>query len=831
MSISLDEKNLDPNTVRLPELLAPAGGMNQLKAAIAAGADAIYLGLDAFNARASADNFTVETLEQACQLAHLAGVRIYVTLNITMHDDELADGVELARSAWAAGADAFIVADWGFAQRLVDEIPGVELHLSTQAGVQSTPGTLAAARELGFERVTTSRELNIEEMRALTNTGIDIEVFCHGAICICYSGCCELSAMMGGRSANRGRCAQPCRLSYGLVDEDWNEVSRVEGDKLLSPRDYICVHHLPQLIDAGVASLKIEGRMKNPDYVYGVVSIYRYALDQLAAGNEIDDEKLEHDLGHMFNRSFTAGYLEGNNHWDNRMMSYERSNNQGVEVGRLIEARGFEVLVSLSHPVVKGDMLEIRFYPDPDSKLPKRWPMVEAPRDAQAGEYLRLSVKRKVEAGCAVHCVRSAGALGAAQEILHNEYPRKRDVSVRTTAHLGEPLTIDLCDAQGNSVHVTGKICEEARTRPITSEDVIDHVGRFGTTPFNLTNNTCDIDDNIGMGFSTLHKLRAKAAEKLAEQILAPWTLRKQQVSQLDAVRANIEGESIDAQEYREQTPQVILVARTIDEVRCALADERVDEVAVRATDIDEDPAAWEPYVGQLTVMLPEPAHEAELEYIREHITRAGRVVCRNMSEVLLARDMHATFDVGTPLVATNGQTASIFTSMGARRIWCSPESSLADLPAITRGAQAGMDEPQTYPLAFVVAGRVQCMVMRHCMLNPLGPCAHNCADCARRTSQYYLRDNEDHLLPIETDIHGRSRIFDSRPVDVTPQMAELMAGGVGSVIVDAAYMSKAELDQNLNRVRAAIAAVGAGRRPELKLPRARTGLIFESVR
>ena len=206
MSISL-KKRLDTHSVKIPELLAPAGGMNQLRAAIAAGADAVYLGLDSFNARASADNFTVETLEVACRMAHLAGVRIYVTLNITMHDDELADGVALARAAWVAGADAFIVADWGFAYRLKQEIPGVELHLSTQAGVQSTPGTLVAAREFGFERVTTSRELSIEEMRTLTATGIDIEVFCHGAICICYSGCCELSAMMGGRSANRGRCA------------------------------------------------------------------------------------------------------------------------------------------------------------------------------------------------------------------------------------------------------------------------------------------------------------------------------------------------------------------------------------------------------------------------------------------------------------------------------------------------------------------------------------------------------------------------------------------------------------------------------------------------
>lgn len=244
---------LDAAGAALPELLAPAGGLDQMLAAIAAGADAIYAGLGGFNARVSAHGFTDDEFARGCAVAHAHGVRVYVTLNVFVFDDELSDAVALGAHALELGADALIVADAGLACALRAAIPGVEIHLSTQAGVHSEGAVRLAADELGVERVTTARELAVDEIAALCATGVPIEVFCHGAICIGYSGACEFSALRRGRSAMRGDCTQPCRLAYDLVDEAGQSVVAVEGDRLLCPRDYLGIAHLPELVDAGVA--------------------------------------------------------------------------------------------------------------------------------------------------------------------------------------------------------------------------------------------------------------------------------------------------------------------------------------------------------------------------------------------------------------------------------------------------------------------------------------------------------------------------------------------------------------------------------------------------
>lgn len=408
------------------ELLAPAGGLDQLLAAVAAGADAVYAGLGGFNARVSAHGFTDEEFARGVAVAHAHGVRVYVTLNVFVFDDELEAAVALGRRACGLGADALIVADPGLVRALRRAMPGVEIHLSTQAGVHSPAAVELASRELGVERVTTARELTVGEIAALCATGVPIEVFCHGAICIGYSGACEFSALRRGRSAMRGDCTQPCRLSYGLVDDEGRDCATVEGDKLLCPRDYLGIMHLPELVAAGVSSLKIEGRMKNPDYVFNVVRCWRRALDMATAGawDEEAARGIVRELGRSFNRGFTDAYLCARS--GTELMSLERSINQGVRVGRLAAVAREEVTVALDAPVAAGDTLEIRFYPGADAlpDVPKRWPQVPCPVDAAAGELVRVRCKRKVDAGCEVYLIRSAGVLAetaAALELMRAE--------------------------------------------------------------------------------------------------------------------------------------------------------------------------------------------------------------------------------------------------------------------------------------------------------------------------------------------------------------------------------------------------------------------------
>ena len=397
--------------VRLPELLAPAGSIDALLAAVAAGADAVYIGLGRLNARAAAPAVPLEDFARACALARERGVRVYVAENVYMRPDELTGALELASRAVGAGADALIVADAGFARLVRERLPEVELHLSTQAGAMSQAGVRLAARELGVERVTCARELSVDEIRELAATGVDIEVFCHGAICICYSGACAYSAIRRGRSANRGDCTQPCRLPYGLVDARGDSVARVAGDRLLCPRDYLSVDHLGELVRAGVAALKIEGRMKNPDYVFNVVRTYRAALAALAGGGPgADAGPLEprEQLGRSFNRGFTDAYLRGTS--GPELMSFERSINQGVRVGTVVERGHHEVVIALERSVGAGDTLEIRTIlpADAGADVPARWPLVPCEVDGAAGARIRVRCKRRVAPGSPVHLTASA---------------------------------------------------------------------------------------------------------------------------------------------------------------------------------------------------------------------------------------------------------------------------------------------------------------------------------------------------------------------------------------------------------------------------------------
>ena len=397
----------------LPELLAPAGSIDALLAAVAAGADAVYCGLGAFNARASAKDIEPVEFARAVRLVHAHGVRVYVTCNVYLREHELAPALDLACEADAAGADAFIVADVAQMQAIRRAIPHAEIHFSTQTGIMSPAGIEYVRDHLGVERITVSRELSLPEIAGVCAAGVPVEVFCHGAICICYSGACAASALRRGRSANRGDCTQPCRFAYDLQDGEGSSVNAQEGERLLCPRDYCSIDHVQELVEAGVSALKIEGRMKNPDYVFNVVGAYRRALDAVGAGSWSSEaaDVCKRRLGMSFNRGFTDAYLRGTSGAE--LMSFERACNQGLRVGELVERRCEEVSVRLCDAVRAGDMLEIRSTPGPDAPadVPKRWPQVPCPVDAAAGEVIDVHCKRKVEVGSVVNRISSVEVL------------------------------------------------------------------------------------------------------------------------------------------------------------------------------------------------------------------------------------------------------------------------------------------------------------------------------------------------------------------------------------------------------------------------------------
>ena len=644
------ESELAAAEVALPELLAPAGGLDQMLAAIAAGADAIYAGLDGFNARVSAHGFNDDEFARGCAVAHAHGVRVYVTLNVFVFDDELADAVALGAHAHALGADALIVADAGLACALRAAIPGVEIHLSTQAGVHSEDAVQLAAKELGVERVTTARELSVAEIETLCATGVPIEVFCHGAICIGYSGACGFSALRRGRSAMRGDCTQPCRLSYDLVDEAGQSVVAVEGDRLLCPRDYLGVAHLPELVAAGVASLKIEGRMKNPDYVFNVARVWRRALDMLRDGTWDADAvpALERELGRSFNRGFTDAYLRGRSGAE--LMSFERAINQGVRVGHLVTVGHEEVTVELDAAVAAGDTLEIRFYPGADARpdVPKRWPQVPCPVVAAAGERIVVHCKRKVDAGCEVYLIRSAGVLGQTATVLER---------MRVEADAVAPVEQSV-----------------------------------GVLPF--------------------------------EGVLADGGVPTELAGPAEPAKHEAFARMVFAWELMDLDPR----------------DERD--------------------LSDATVVLDEVCRAGDIERTRALMQRAGRVVCRNLGQVAMARELGTAFDVAAPVFCANRATLAWLRGLGAGWVYLPAELLSNDRERIAElAAEPGVLGPFD-------ADCPELMVCEHCLLTAEGVCATDatgqvrCRDCLRRRQVRYLVERDGTRLPVAIDACGRTRIF-----------------------------------------------------------------------
>ena len=339
------------------DLLSPVGDFDCLKAAVQNGANSVYFGANLFSARAFASNFDLDELKNAIQYARIRGVKTNLTLNTLIKNDEFEDAFNLAKKAYEFGIDAIIVQDLGLAKMLIKSFPDLAIHASTQMSVHNLQGVLEL-QELGFKRVVLSRELSIGEIEYICrNSNVEIECFIHGALCISYSGQCLFSSMIGGRSGNRGKCAQPCRLPYKLLENN----SVIDSGYLLSTRDICGLDFIPDMINAGVTCLKIEGRMKKPEYVATVTRIYRKYID-LAESSEpyVVDDADRKILMQAFNRgSFSCGHLS--NEPNKKLVFKDKSDNMGLFLGKVEKYnsnKGY-ITVKLNEPIEVGDTVAL----------------------------------------------------------------------------------------------------------------------------------------------------------------------------------------------------------------------------------------------------------------------------------------------------------------------------------------------------------------------------------------------------------------------------------------------------------------------------------------
>lgn len=482
------------------EVLAPAGTYECFRAAINAGADAVYLGGSMFGARAFAGNFEEAELIKAIRTAHLYGRKVYLTVNTLLRNDELEKLVQYVKPYYEEGLDAVIVQDYGVFAVLREAFPGLDLHASTQMTITGKYGA-QLLKDMGAVRVVPARELSAEEIRDIyDNVDIEIESFVHGALCYCYSGQCLLSSMIGGRSGNRGRCAQPCRLTYSA--------NGISGKYLLSPKDMCTIEAVPDILDAGVYSLKIEGRMKSPEYVAGVSYAYRKYVDMYLEkgrdGYRVEEQDIR-QLMDLYNRGgFCKGYYYAQN--DKSMMTFDRPNHQGIVIGNI---KNGELI--LSQEVNPGDVLE---FPDGSEYT--------TPTGKKSGRLaLPKGVLKNPKNGAAVYRTRNNELLGQLRAgYIDNDI--KIPVRMEIFLKSGERACLKLLSGDKELV-VYGDVLEPSDKRPAVREDVVKQLKKLGGTAFSSDEGSIvtDIQGSPFVPVRLLNDLRRNALEELESMLLS----------------------------------------------------------------------------------------------------------------------------------------------------------------------------------------------------------------------------------------------------------------------------------------------------------------------
>lgn len=547
------------------ELLSPVGDFECLKAAVQNGADSVYFGASLFNARASATNFDDDELEKVINYCALRNVRTHLTLNTLIKDSEFKDAVMLAKRAYELGIDALIVQDVGLAQFLMKLFPDLPIHASTQMTIHNLEG-VQELEKLGYSRAVLSRELSIQEIEYIcNNSNMEIETFIHGALCISYSGQCFFSSMVGGRSGNRGRCAQPCRLPYELIEENHldtasesrfakafrNSNSRESLEKkaiksnfahkkasekiidkgyLISPRDLCSLDFIPELINAGVKCFKIEGRLKSPEYVATVTRIYRKYIDMVLNDEEyVVDEKDIQDLKQIFNRGgFSSGHLA--NHANHDLVFKEKPNNMGLYIGNVAGYNKLKghIKVLLNEKLAIGDTIN---FEKENTKYTISELMNNNSNITSAGVGQKVVIGRmkgNIHIGDKIYKLSSKTQLDQAKESYSGEnvkLPLSCNISIKKNEPIVMDVHLDGCSEKlykNINVKVSSSLIpEKALNNPITKDRILSQITKTNNTPFEFVKINVELEDDVFIpSIKELNEIRRMAILKLENMII-----------------------------------------------------------------------------------------------------------------------------------------------------------------------------------------------------------------------------------------------------------------------------------------------------------------------
>ncbi len=804
------------------ELLAPAGSREALTAAVESGVDAVYLAGKRFGARASADNFTDEELREAIAFAHRRDVLVDVAVNTLVDDAEFAELASYLCFLYKAGADAIIVQDLGVARLARRVTPNLALHASTQLTVHNLEG-VQKLKELGFTRVVLARELSMEEICWICkSTDVEIEIFIHGALCICYSGQCLMSSMIGGRSGNRGRCAQPCRLPYTLIDEDGADILTKSGagSYLLSPKDMNTIEMIGEFIDAGAASLKIEGRMKRPEYVAVVVDAYRRAIDRyrLCSKNWNVSAEDTKNLAQIFNRDFTTAYLKGRT--GKNMMSDRRPNNRGVLLGRTMkfDAEKKRVTLKLTEPLRKGDIVE--FWVKVGGRVSATAGDLivdgQITCEAATGQEVSFVVPGRVQAGDRAFKVFDAALMERARSFYSKgTIVRRIPVDFTVEAAIGEPLRVTVRDEIGNrGVGETKTAGQPAMKRPLSEESVRKQLSRLGTTVYELRKLTCDIRGEIMVPVSEINEARRNALDALEARRLEKFHRPplpaddKSWLRRLHAARAS---------RYCTMELKVSAVTDTVEKAAAALENgadivyfggESFEHRMLSTKDYHKAYELARAHGRQLYFCLPRIIRRPHIPEVRELLQsfaamRPDGIAVSNIAAAKLARDA-----LGVPLHVDlyanlyNTFALDAWKDLGAESFTLSPELNFGQIERI---ASASDEE-----LECMVHGNLTLMVSEYCVLGSFlgGLDKGNCTQPCQK-GRFYLLDRKKERFPVVTDQFCHMHILNGKETSMYSHVQRLQETGIARLRIEGRWMTASHLGRVVRLYKELIALGG----------------------
>ncbi len=744
------------NGSRGPELLAPAGEWDSLVAAIQSGADAVYIGGTVFSARQFASNFSKEEICKAVEYAHVRGAKIYVTVNTLLRDDELREAADYLKFLKDAGVDAVIFQDLGVMTMVRQLVPDLALHGSTQMTVHNMSG-LKFVSSFGLERVILSRELGLEEIRELVESGLtQIEIFVHGALCFSYSGQCLMSSLIGSRSGNRGRCAQPCRLQYTLLDWEGREMDVDVGPHLLSTRDLCLISHIPEIVESGVHSLKIEGRMKRPEYVATVVRIYREALDSYIQDppNFKVTEHMMNALLQAFNRGFTNAYfLEDPGR---ELMSYQRPNNRGVFLGRVskYDTRRGSATLRLEAPLGSGDQVEVwvsrggRCTTTIDTLSKSR----EQVQKAQVGETVCITISGNISSGDRVFKVYDAQLANEAIQTYRSPKELKRiPISMEARVVPGEPFTLTLSDAAGRCATASSDfVVEVARKHPLTRQRVAEQLLRLGNVPYEVEKLDIHIEGQAMVPFSQMNKVRRQAIDDLSAKRKGTGKHVPYEKSFHEMYSALLT--------HRSEVGKVPLLSVAVEDLEAlkAALQGGADLIYISSEAGSEAIEAGASICVQRKVPLfirtPRIIKEEELISIEKSFgyVKKGQVQGILAGEMgALARAIALELPVYTDMGFNvfNSLTAALLAEEGVEQATLSVELAIEEI--------ASMVKPETMGFEAIIHGYSPMIISEHSLLSTL-------VGSHALGRRFKLKDRKGFNFPVREDIYGRTHIYNS---------------------------------------------------------------------